>query len=107
MPDLDIETIKSAIEFWQKLYEVKEGTIKFTKKSDGTTRLMKATLDFTKIPKEKHPKTVNLPKILKLIQNSGIMHVYDLEKKDWRSVPFKNVEWLQTASKLYKIKPSK
>lgn len=107
MVDIDVEIIKSALEFWQKLFQVGEGKIKFTKKSDGTTRIMKATLDFKKIPKNKHPKSVNIPQILTLIQKSGIMHVYDLEKNDWRSVPFKNVEWLEADGKMYKVKPFK
>jgi len=104
MPQADKDIISSAIEFWQKLYEDGGGKIKFTKK-DGTIRFMKCTLDFTKIPKNKHPKTVNIPRILKLMQNSGIMHVYDLEKKDWRSVPFNTVDWIETPTARYKIRP--
>jgi hypothetical protein len=109
MPQADQDVLRSAIEFWQKLYEAKEAKVKFVKK-DGTIRIMKCTLDFTKIPKSKHPKNVNIPQILKLIQNSGIMHVFDLEKKDWRSVPFKTVDWLELdgdQTKRFKIRPFK
>ena len=98
------ELIRNAVKFWQTLYDAGEATVKFTKK-DGTVRIMKATLDFAKIPKPDHPKNVNMAKILKLMQKSGIIHVYDLEKKGWRSVPFKEVDWLETSEKRYKIAP--
>jgi len=98
------DLIRNAIEFWERLNEDKEAKIKFVKK-DGTIRIMKCTLDFTKIPKKDHPKKVNIPQILKLMKNSGIMHVYDLEKKGWRSVPFERVDWMETPKARYKIAP--
>lgn len=106
MPEGDKTIISSAIEFWQKLYDEREATVKFIKK-DGTVRIMKATLDFTKIPRNKHPKKFNMANILKLMQNSGIIHVFDLEKNDWRSVPFKEVDWMETSTARYKIRPYK
>jgi hypothetical protein len=106
MPQADPDIIRSAIEFWQKAYSAHEATVKFTKK-DGTIRIMTFTLDFAKIPKKKQPKSVNIPKILKLIQNSGIMHVFDLDKQEWRSVPFNNVDWLRVGKEQYKIRPYK
>ena len=107
MVEIDSEVIRSAVEFWMKLYNIKEGKVKFVKK-DGTIRIMLCTLDFKRIPKEKHPKKVDIPNILKLMQKSGIIHVYDLEKKDWRSVPFATVDWLETEeNKRYKIRPYK
>ena len=51
MPQADTDVIRSAVEFWQKLYEVGEAKIKFTKK-DGKIRIMKCTLDFKRIPKK-------------------------------------------------------
>jgi len=105
MAGADKSIISSAVEFWEKLYEAGEAQVKFVKK-DGTIRIMKCTLDFEKIPKEKQPKSVNMSKILTLMQKSGIIHVYDLEKKDWRSVPFKSVDWLLTDDNIrYKIRP--
>lgn len=104
MVEADKDIIASAIDFWQKLYDDGEGEVKFVKK-DGTIRIMKCTLDFTRVPKSKHPKTFNMSKILKLMQASGIIHVFDLDKKDWRSVPFKNVDWLETPVQRYKIRP--
>ena len=105
MPQGDIAIISSAIEFWNKLYEAGEGIVKFTKKSDGTVRIMKCTLDFSRIPQIQHPKTVNMAKILKLMQQNGIIHVYDLEKKEWRSVPFKTSDWLEVNETRFKIRP--
>lgn len=96
MPEqIDGDVIVSAIQFWQKVYTEKVVKIRFTKK-DGSDRIMSATLDFTKIPKAEHPKSVNVPKILQLIQKNQIMHVYDLDVKGWRSVPFNRVEYLET-----------
>ena len=109
MPQTDNNIIRSAIEFWEKLYSTKEAKVKFIKK-DGTIRIMKCTLDFSKIPKTQHPKKVNMPRILKILQSSGIIHVYDLEKKDWRSVPFKQVDWLELngdQNQRFKIRPFK
>lgn len=106
MVGADKSIISSAVEFWNKVYEAGEATVKFVKKSDNTIRIMKCTLDFAKIPKNQHPKNVNMVKILTLMQKSGIIHVYDLEKKGWRSVPFKNVDWLLTDDDVrYKIRP--
>lgn len=105
MPEqtLDTDTIVSAVQFWKKVYDEKEVIIRFTKK-DGSNRIMKCTLDFTKIPKRDYPKSVNLEKILKLIQKNKIMHVYDLNKKAWRSVPFDRVEWMDTKDRRYYTK---
>jgi len=99
--------ITSAIQFWHKLNQEKEVVVKFTKK-DGQIRVMRCTLDFTKIPKVDKPKSVDISKILNLLQNSGIMHVYDLDAKGWRSVPFARVEYMRTRdNKQYKIQPMK
>ena len=104
MAGADKDIIASAVEFWQKLYDDGEAKVKFVKK-DGTVRIMKCTLDFQRIPKSKHPKSVNMSKILKLMQASGIINVFDLEKKDWRSIPFKEVDWMETPKNRYKIRP--
>lgn len=109
MPQADTDIIRSAVEFWQKLYDAGEAKVKFVKK-DGTIRIMHCTLDFQKIPTSKHPKNVNMPKILKRMQDSGIINVYDLQKKDWRSVPFRQVDWLELdndQSQRFKIRPFK
>ena len=89
------DVINSAIDFLSKIREEKEVTIKFIKKN-GEERVMKVTLDFTRIPKRDQPKSINLPKILKLLYDKKIIHVYDLGKNAWRSVPYDSVEWLET-----------
>ncbi len=90
MPD----RITTALEFWQKIYDEKEAEVKFVKK-DGTIRIMKFTLDFTKIPRNKHPKRVDLVQIMKKMNEKGLINVFDLEKQDWRSIPFETVDWLR------------
>ncbi|MHA1290076.1 MAG: SH3 beta-barrel fold-containing protein [Candidatus Thorarchaeota archaeon] len=97
------DVIKSAVEFLERIKAEDEVTVKFRKKNNEE-RIMRCTLNFGKIPKEKHPKDVNLAKILKLIDKHKIIHVYDLDKNDWRSVPFDRTEWLRTAEKQYAVR---
>lgn len=101
--EIDSDIIVSALQFWKKVYDEKEVTIKFVKK-DGMPRIMKCTLDFKKVPDKDKPKNVNIQQILKLIQKNKIMHVYDLDKKAWRSVPFDRVEYMDTDDKRYYVK---
>lgn len=97
------DVIKTAVEFLERIKAEDEVTVKFRKKNNEE-RIMRCTLNFGKIPEEKHPKDVNLAKILKLIDQHKIIHVYDLDKNDWRSVPFDRTEWLKTADKQYAIR---
>ena len=97
------DVIKNAIEFLERIRTEDEVTIKFRKKNNEE-RIMRCTLKFSNIPEEMHPKDVNLAKILKLIDQHKIVHVYDLDKKDWRSVPFDRTEWLRTSEKQYSIR---
>ncbi len=90
--------IEDAIEFFNKIRNSEQVVIKFTKK-DGTDRVMMCTLNFDKIPKNKHPKKVDIAKILKLITKNKIVHVFDLEKNDWRSVPFDKAKWIEDLNK--------
>ena len=101
--EIDSNVIVSALKFWQKIFEEKDVIIKFIKK-DNTERVMRVTLDFSKIPEKDKPKTVNIQQILKLIQKNKIMHVYDLEKKGWRSVPFESVQYMDTKTQRYYTK---
>ena len=89
--------ISSAIDFLKRIRAEDFVTIKFIKQ-DGTERIMKCTLNFDKIPEEHRPKKVDLAQILKLIDQNGILHVFDMNKIAWRSVPFNRVQWLQTPS---------
>lgn len=98
--------IRTATEFLDKIRQEKEVTIKFVKKTTNQERTMKCTLDFSKVPISDRPKDVNLSKILGLIRKHKILHVYDLEKQGWRSVPFDRVQWMETKSdnKIYRIR---
>lgn len=92
------DTITTGIDFLTKIQSGHFVLLKFTKK-DGSTRLMKATLNFDLVPKEKKPKDTNIERIMKELEDKKILRVYDLEKKDWRTIPFEEVEWLQTYDK--------
>jgi len=99
-----MDYINNAIEFWNLIYDSKIVKIKFEKK-DGTTRYMTATLDFSLIPKDKQPKRqINMPKIINLARNNKVVHVFDLEKKDWRSVNIDTVDYIEVGDKMYKVR---
>jgi len=104
MPDkiAEPDMITNALQFWKKIYDEKEVIIKFTKKS-GVNRIMRCTLDFNKIPVPDRPKSMNVEQILKLIKKNEIIRVYDLDVKGWRSVPFSNVEYLESRKMRYYI----
>ena len=94
--------ISSAIEFIEKLRDDNPATIKFIKK-DGSERIMKCTLNFNKIPDSDKPKGVSLKAILNLIRKHKLVHVYDLEKRLWRSVPFDRIEWVTIDNRRFTI----
>lgn len=101
MPDNELST---AIQFFQKIKAETEVKIKF-RKLDGTERIMRCTLDFSKIPEGKKPKDINMAKIFTLVQQHKMIHVFDLDKKDWRTVPFDRSEWVETPENVrYSIK---
>jgi len=101
----DEAVLKNAIEFYQKIKSEEEVVVKF-RKIDGSERIMRCTLDFDKIPLGERPKDVNMAKIFSLVQKHGMVHVFDLDKRGWRTVPFERSEWVEaTASKIkYRIK---
>jgi len=102
----ETEVITNAVQFWKKIFDEKEVVIRFIK-LDKSVRIMRCTLDFTKIPQEHKPSTVDIKRILELIQKSKIMRVYDLDKQGWRSVPFERVEWMDTKNMRYIISKKK
>lgn len=93
------DTIKTAIELLDKMTKEDVVRIKFRKRSNNEERIMRCTLNFEQIPKRAVPKSVSLKKILQLIKDHQILHVYDVEKEGWRSVPFDRAEWLETSDK--------
>lgn len=91
------DVITNAMDFWKMIYENKKVQIKFVKKN-GEVRYMLATLDFNLIPSDRRPKKLDLVYILKMVREKGIIRVFDLEKKDWRSVPFLEAVWIKTSN---------
>ncbi|MHA1816225.1 MAG: SH3 beta-barrel fold-containing protein [Candidatus Heimdallarchaeaceae archaeon] len=98
--ELDPNVITSAVKLWQRLVTEKEVVVKFEKK-DKTIRTMRCTLDFKRIPIPDRPKSINVPKILALIQKHKMIHVYDLDKKGWRTLPFEKIEYVDTVNQRY------
>jgi len=96
------DLIDDVIDFWDKIINNDIIKVKFIKK-DGSTRIMRGTLNFKRIPREQQPKDFSLPKVLKLVRSSGIVHIFDLDKNEWRSIPFRQVEWLETPQQRYSI----
>ncbi len=95
--------ITDAIEFLEKIKKENEVNIQFRKK-DNSLRNMRCTLDFSRIPKHKQPKGFDFAKALKLISINQILHVFDLNKQEWRSVPFDRVIYLEIGKIKYSIK---
>lgn len=105
MPEqqFDSNVLTTALQCWKKIYDEKVVVVKFIKQN-GLERIMRCTLDFNKIPVPDRPKQVNIEKILKLLQKNEIIHVYDLDAKGWRSIPFSKLEYVQSKEKIYFIK---
>ena len=62
-------------------------TITFLKK-DGATRKMRCTRNMDNIPSEHHPK-------VGMIESTGCMRVFDLDKNEWRSFIIENVKRIE------------
>jgi len=92
-----MKPIKNPQKFISLLKSEKNLTIRY-KKKDGTSRNMKCTLDFDQIPKQFHPKSLDMKKIRILSSKYGIVHVFDTDKKGWRSVIVDRIEWIKTPS---------
>jgi len=96
--------LDKAIDFLSMVAEDDYVYIYFIKKN-GEKRLMKATLNFKKIPKEHHPKGYNLKGILKKIKSSKMLSVYDLEKQGWRSIKLEKIIWVKNSkNKIFEFK---
>jgi hypothetical protein len=101
---MEENVIDSAIQFFEKIKAEDEVTVKF-RKLDGAERVMRCTLNFSKIPNNQKPKDVNMASIFKLVMQHKMVHVYDLDRKDWRTVPFDRSEWIETKEKVrFRIK---
>jgi len=86
-----------------KLLKSNEAIIDFIKK-DGSRRIMKATLDFNRIPKKSRPKSIDVSKILEILSKRRVIRVFDVEKSDWRSVNLDTIKNVNINSVIYRIK---
>ena len=83
----DKEDYKKSQEFRDWLNEMLSSNIAnitFTKK-DGTKRVMKCTRNFGVIPTDQHPKNGS-------VESTSACRVFDVEKQEWRSFVYENVE---------------
>jgi len=85
-----VSTLGAAMYFLDKLQKNDLVEVEFIKKN-GERRVMKCTLNFNKIPPDKKPKKTSLQEILKQMTKNEILRVFDTEKNDWRSLPFKSL----------------
>ncbi len=100
----DENVLRNAIEFYKKIKSEEEVTVKF-RKIDGSERTMRCTLDFSRVPLAERPKDVDVGKIMSLVQDHGMVHVFDLDKQGWRTVPFDRSEWVEGADNIqFRIK---
>ena len=87
MSDEAKEDYKKTQEFRDFLNEMLSRNIMnitFTKK-DGTKRVMQCTRNFSAIPTDQHPKNGS-------IESSTTCRVFDVEKQEWRSFVYENIE---------------
>lgn len=104
MADVKIEpdAIDSAVEVLKRLKQSKIAVVFFIKKN-GEKRIMKCTLDFTLIPKEKKPKDFKFENALAMIKKN-ILRVFDVEKQEWRSIPVSSTQFIKTQdNKIYRV----
>ena len=85
-----------------KIKSGKNVRVKFIKR-DGSDRIMCCTLDFSKIPEERHPKKIESTANFKSVGINDPLRVYDVEKDGWRSIPLNRLEWLSVNDKKYEI----
>lgn len=97
------EILDSAIDFLTMISKDDYIKIFFVKKN-GEKRLMKATLNFDKIPDSLKPKGYNLQGILKKLKKN-VLSVFDLEKMGWRSVNLDTIISITSSTnKMYEFK---
>lgn len=85
-----MSTLGAAMYFLDKLKKGDVIEVEFIKQN-GEKRVMKCTLNFNRIPPDKKPKKTTLEDILKQVVKNKILRVFDVEKNDWRSIPFKSL----------------
>jgi hypothetical protein len=86
------DTVEPALHKWLKsMLVVTEMTITFTK-VDGTERVMKCTLEASKLPVVELKEDA---KPRKETVSTKALRVYDLEKNEWRAFTIKNIKRIE------------
>jgi len=94
--------IDSAIELLKLIKSSGIATVFFIKKN-GEKRIMKCTLDFNLIPKDKRPKDFKFENALAMIKKN-ILRVFDMEKQEWRSIPVTSTQFIKTKdNKVFRV----
>ena len=86
------DTVEPMLHKWLKdILTVTEATITFTK-VDGSARVMKCTLEASKLPVVELKEDA---KPRKQSDSTKALRVFDLEKNEWRSFTIKNIKRIQ------------
>ena len=86
------DTVEPMLHKWLKdILTVTEATITFTK-VDGSERVMKCTLEASKLPVVELKEDA---KPRKQSDSTKALRVFDLEKNEWRSFTIKNIKRIQ------------
>jgi hypothetical protein len=91
LPEIDDKLEKQIYDWLKGILPNTEATITFTK-VDGTERVMKCTLEASKLP----PVVVKEDaKPRKQSDSTKALRVFDLEKGEWRSFTIKNLKRIE------------
>ena len=88
---------RTIIRDWlRSLLQATEVTVEFVK-ADGTVREMRCTLDYDRIPAERHPGQTSVDGIVRESKqrkqpDPHTLKVFDLEKGEWRSFRMDRVQ---------------
>jgi hypothetical protein len=82
----ELNEIKTYVKGLLRDENIPEVHVTFTKR-DGTERILKCTLDESKIPEDKRPKEKT-----NSISSEEAIRVFDIEKQEWRSFRWDSVK---------------
>jgi len=91
LPEIDDKLEKQIYDWLKGILPNTEATITFTK-VDGTERVMKCTLEASKLP----PVVIKEDaKPRKQSDSTKALRVFDIEKQEWRSFTIKNLKRIE------------
>ena len=91
LPEIDDKLEKQIYDWLKGILPNTEATITFTK-VDGTERVMKCTLEASKLP----PVVIKEDaKPRKQSDSTKALRVFDIEKQEWRSFTIKNIKRIE------------